>query len=137
MGTAREFLITTGGDPDSSLQKYLETLHLWSGDRDGAVRHLQLAHVDALKDFLYLVRAQRMVRHGQNPFEQVIHLEYRDPLPGHLADPGRECLKSVSSSWLLPGLFRMIWGKLRSKGEQNSPDWSLGSWLRYRLEEEG
>ena len=57
-------------------------------------------------------------------------------MPPPLVTPARECLKSVSPSWLLPNLFKMIWSRLRSKGEENSPDWSLGMWLRHRMEEE-
>ena len=51
-------------------------LHLYNGDIPGSTiggpfRHLQLGHVDSLLNFLLLVRAKRMIKNGQSPFEQV------------------------------------------------------------------
>ena len=41
------------------------------------MRNVQLCHVDSLKDFLYLVRAMRMINNGQNPFEQVKKITHK------------------------------------------------------------
>ena len=63
-------------------------------------------------------------------------MDYREKLSDKLAESGRECLKQVSASWLVPRLFKLIWTKLRSREDVNSPSWSLATWLEACLEEE-
>ena len=40
--------------------------------KNSPLRHIRLCHVDALIQFLGLVRAKIMIRNDQNPFEQVM-----------------------------------------------------------------
>ena len=52
------------------------TLHLYNGSSEtgmtkGPLYHLQLAHIDSLLNFLLLVRAKRMIKQAQSPFDQV------------------------------------------------------------------
>eukprot|EP00092_Neocalanus_flemingeri_P096724 GFUD01123162.1.p1 GENE.GFUD01123162.1~~GFUD01123162.1.p1 ORF type:complete len:1251 (-),score=310.34 GFUD01123162.1:61-3774(-) len=131
--TAKDFLLEAGGQPDLSLAKFLGNLHLYNGDIPGSTnggpfRHLQLAHVDSLLNFLLLVRAKRMIKNGQSPFEQVIPLAYRCSLPIALSETITDCLTSIPHAWLLPNLFSFIWTRLRTQPTGDSsgqPDWPL------------
>jgi len=132
--TAKDFLMEAGGQHDLSLAKFLaKSLHLYNGDLPGSTnggpfRHLQLAHVDSLLNFLLLVRAKRMIKNGQSPFEQVIPLAYRCPLPPALAETIPDCLTSIPHAWLLPNLFSFIWTRLRTQPAGDSsgqPEWAL------------
>merc|ERR1719369_1073005 len=131
--TAKDFLMEAGGQPDMSLAKFLDNLHLYNGDiagstNGGPFRHLQLTHVDSLLNFLLLVRAKRMIKNGQSPFEQVIPLAYRCPLPPAIAATTTDCLTSIPHTWLLPNLFSFIWTRLRSQPTGDSygqPEWPL------------
>eukprot|EP00092_Neocalanus_flemingeri_P023314 GFUD01025278.1.p1 GENE.GFUD01025278.1~~GFUD01025278.1.p1 ORF type:complete len:2291 (+),score=510.26 GFUD01025278.1:413-6874(+) len=131
--TAKDFLLEAGGQPDLSLAKFLGNLHLYNGDIPGSTnggpfRHLQLAHVDSLLNFLLLVRAKRMIKNGQSPFEQVIPLAYRCSLPIALSETITDCLTSIPHAWLLPNLFSFIWTRLRTQPTGDSsgqPEWPL------------
>eukprot|EP00090_Calanus_glacialis_P031123 TRINITY_DN5102_c0_g1_i8.p1 TRINITY_DN5102_c0_g1~~TRINITY_DN5102_c0_g1_i8.p1 ORF type:complete len:2193 (-),score=498.77 TRINITY_DN5102_c0_g1_i8:57-6239(-) len=131
--TAKDFLMEAGGQHDLPLAKFLANLHLYNGDIPGSTnggpfRHLQLGHVDSLLNFLLLVRAKRMIKNGQSPFEQVIPLAYRCPLPAAQSETITDCLTSIPHTWLLPNLFSFIWTRLRTQPAGDSsgqPEWPL------------
>jgi len=141
--TAKDFLLEAGGQPDVSLAQFLAKLHLFNGDAQGSTsggpfRHLQLAHVDALLNFLLLVRAKRMIKNGQSPFEQVIPVAYRSPLPADLTETIPDCLTSIPHAWLLPNLFSCIWTRLRTQPAGDTTgqaDWPLKDFLASHVEE--
>jgi hypothetical protein len=76
--TAREFLLSAPGDPAQELPALLTRLRLHRGEgggqagAGGPLRGLRIAHLDSLVDFLWFVRAKRMIRNKQNVFEQVM-----------------------------------------------------------------
>ena len=73
--TARDFLLETGGRTSDDLVLLLRRLHLYQGEGElhvgGPLRGLKVCHVDHLIDFLWFIRAKRMIRNRQNVFEQV------------------------------------------------------------------
>merc|ERR1719431_2517599 len=69
--TARDFLLETGGTPSKDLAAFLGKLRLRQGSGQhsgGPLRGLTLAHLDHLIDFLWCIRAKRMIKNRQNVF---------------------------------------------------------------------
>lgn len=59
---------------------------------------------------------------------QVIPPAYRTPLPMEPEDLCRDTLTRVNHAWLLPALFSLIWGRLRSEpmgDTTQQPTWQL------------
>jgi len=142
--TARDFLLQTGAKSQLSLESFLATLHLYNGSSEtgmtkGPLYHLQLAHIDSLLNFLLLVRAKRMIKQAQSPFDQVIPLAYRCSLPTPVSTSIREYLISIDHVWLLPNLFDFIWTRLRNQpigDTSGQPEWRLKDALASHVEHE-
>jgi len=139
--TARDFLLETGGRTSDDLVLLLRRLHLYQGEGElhagGPLRGLKVCHVDHLIDFLWFIRAKRMIRNRQNVFEQVIPLPYCSPLPKSMGDVCKEILTRVPHTWLLPNLFHLIWTRLRDEpmgDTSNWPEWSLKEMLEAHVE---
>lgn len=130
---AREFLVQIGNKKtaEDSLFRFMENLRLVvpeSGE-GSAVRQLTLGQLDSTLAFLVRIRAERIIINGQNPFEQIVPVEYREDLPYDVVAGLRDTLMLSSPALLFPPLFNFTMQQLRldyfQQENHPNPTWSL------------
>jgi len=130
---AREFLVQIGNKKtaEDSLFRFMENLRLVvpeSGE-GSAVRQLTLGQLDSTLAFLVRIRAERIIINGQNPFEQIVPVEYREDLPYDVVAGLRDTLMLSSPALLFPSLFNFTMQQLRldyfQQENHPNPTWSL------------
>jgi len=132
------FLVSVGGDPNSSLVKFMtETLQM-SHRRQlyNVMQSCRLKHVESLWLLLSFMKACMQSNYGQDAFDAVEE-KYREKMSSDLVDKVRIGLQHVNIDSFLPALHECILFKMTVKQDPNHEDYidNVDQPLNYVLHE--